>query len=249
MSTPTKTRGKRALPSLPSNKAASSDRMVTTTPKSSKVISKKTNLDSARVDVTKNRNFPSQQKQKNGTIMNSKAPSTELISRRKDLSSSESGSNTSSPLNSPRATRKATVGPMVVGIIDKFSSTSQTSGEGNVVKEETSGTIGSEKKIARVLPMTPQFIEEHLVTNTESDPSSTKPYDDSSLIINKLQSTLGLLKGNDGGKGFEDKRDSGVPPALKPSMSTAPQQVSSADGDGEGSSVRVGVRVRPFLPR
>ncbi|RMX47546.1 hypothetical protein pdam_00019081 [Pocillopora damicornis] len=222
--------------------------MVTTTPKSSKVISKKTNLDSARVDVTKNRNYPSQQKQKNGTIMNSKAPSTELISRRKDLSSSESGSNTSSPLNSPRATRKATVGPMVAGIIDKFSSTSQTSGEGNVVKEETSGTIGSEKKIARVLPMTPQFIEEHLVTNTESDPSSTKPYDDSSLIINKLQSTLGLLKGNDGGKGFEDKMDSGVPPALKPSMSTAPQQVSSADGDGEGSSVRVGVRVRPFLP-
>lgn len=249
MSTPTKTRGKRALPSLPSNRAASSDRMVTTTPKSSKVISKKTNLDSARVDVTKNRNYPSQQKQKNGTIMNSKAPSTELISRRKDLSSSESGSNTSSPLNSPRATRKATVGPMVAGIIDKFSSTSQTSGEGNVVKEETSGTIGSEKKIARVLPMTPQFIEEHLVTNTESDPSSTKPYDDSSLIINKLQSTLGLLKGNDGGKGFEDKMDAGVPPALKPSMSTAPQQVSSADGDGEGSSVRVGVRVRPFLPR
>ena len=56
MSTPTKARGKRALPSLPSNRAASSDRMVTTTPKSSKVISKKTNLDSARVDVTKNRN-------------------------------------------------------------------------------------------------------------------------------------------------------------------------------------------------
>lgn len=249
MSTPTKARGKRALPSVPFNRAAGTDRIVTTTPKSSHAISKKTDLNSARVDVMKNRNYTSQQKQKNGPIMSSKAPSSELLSRRKDLSSSESGSNTSSPLNiSPSVTRKATVGPVVAEIIDKFSSTTV---ERNDVKEETSETVSTEKKIARVLPMTPEFIDEHLITDTESDPSSTKRYEPSSLIINKLQSTLGLISNNDGVKGSEIKLDRAVLQSnvvVTPSISTTPDQVFSADGE-EGSSVRVGVRVRPFLPR
>lgn len=248
MSTPTKARGKRALPSVPFNRAAGTDRIVTTTPKSSHAISKKTDLNSARVDVMKNRNYTSQQKQKNGPIMSSKAPSSESLSRRKDLSSSESGSNTSSPLNSPSVTRKATVGPVVAEIIDKFSSTTV---ERNDAKEETSETISTEKKIARVLPMTPEFIDEHLITNTESDPSSTKRYEPSSLIINKLQSTLGLISNNDGVKGSEIKLDRAVLQSnvvVTPSISTTPEQVFSADGE-EGSSVRVGVRVRPFLPR
>ena len=94
MSTPTKARGKRTLPNVPLNRAASVDRIVTTTPKST--ISKRTDFHSASGDVKKNRNCSSQQQQKNGAIMNSKIPS-ELCSRRKDLSSSDSGSNTSSP--------------------------------------------------------------------------------------------------------------------------------------------------------
>lgn len=253
MSTPTKTRGKRALPNIPLNRAASVDRIVTTTPKST--ISKRTNFDSACVDVKKNRNCTSQQQQKNGPIMNSKTSKvpSELCSRGKDLSSSDSGSNTSSPFNSPRATRKGTVGPVVANIIDKFSTGSQktTAMEGNDVKEEAGTT---EKKIARVLPMTPQFIEEHLITNTEDEPSFTKHKEEHSWKINKLQSALGL-NNNDGLKGLLTPKNSEInaPGVLQAKMagtsiSTTPQQPSSGD-DGEGSSVRVGVRVRPFLPR
>lgn len=252
MSTPTKARGKRALPNVPLNRAASVDRIVTTTPKST--IAKRTNFDSACVDVKKNRNCTSQQQQKNGPIMNSKVPS-ELCSRRKDLSSSDSGSNTSSPFNSPRATRKGTVGPVVANIIDKFSTGSQktTAMAGNDVVKEEAGT--TEKKIARVLPMTPQFIEEHLITNTEDEPSCAKHKEEYSWKINKLQSALGL-NNNDGLKGLLTPKNSEInaPGVLQakmagtPSISTTSQQPSSGD-DGEGSSVRVGVRVRPFLPR
>ena len=253
MSTPTKARGKRALPNVPLNRTASVDRIVTTTPKST--ISKRTDFDSACVDVIKNRSCNSQQRQKNGPIMNSKVTS-ELFSRRKDLSSSESGSNTSSPYNSPRATRKGTVGPMVADIIDKFSNGSQktTVIEGNDVKEDTSST---EKKIARVLPMTPQFIEEHLIGDTADKPSSTTHDEEYSLKITKLPS--GLSQNNDDGmkglmssKNYENKISAldvlQAKLAGTPSVSTTPQQPFSGD-DGEGSSVRVGVRVRPFLPR
>lgn len=256
MSTPTKARGKRgirALPNIPVNRAATSvDRIVTTTPKSSPTISKRTDFNSACVDVIKNRNCTSQQP-KNGPIMNLKVPS-ELCSRRKDLSSSESGSNTSSPFGSPRATRKATVGPMVAEIIDKFSTGSHetTSVEENDVKEET---VSTEKKIARVLPMTPQFIEEHLIADDE--PSSTKHNEETSLIINKLQAALGLNNNFDAVKGSLTPKNSEIkiaPGVLQaklagtPSISTTPQQPFPAD-DGEGSSIRVGVRVRPLLPR
>lgn len=250
MSTPTKARGKRTLPNVPLNRAASVDRIVTTTPKST--ISKRTDFNSVSGDVKKNRNCNSQQQQKNGPIMNSKVPS-ELCSRRKDLSSSDSGSNTSSPYNSPRSTRKGTVGPVVANIIDKFSTGSHktTVMEGNDAKEEAGST---EKKIARVLPMTPHFIEEHLITNPEDEPSSTKHMykEEYSLKINKLQSALELNNGNDVLKGLVTAKTSeinalGVLQA-KMGVSTTPQQPFSGD-DGEGSSVRVGVRVRPFLPR
>lgn len=254
MSTPTKARGKRALPNIPLSRAAVSvDRIVTTTPKST--ISKRTDFDSACVDVIKDRSCISQQQHKNGPIMNSKVPS-ELFSRRKDLSSSESGSNTSSPFNSPRATRKGTVGPMVADIIDKFSNGSHktTAMEGNDINEDS---VSTEKKIARVLPMTPQFIEEHLITNTTDDPSSSKHNEEYSLKISKLQS--GLLQ-NDNNEGMKDSMtpknsENKIAPGVlqakmagTPSVSTTPQQPFSGD-DGEGSSVRVGVRVRPFLPR
>lgn len=252
MSTPTKARGKRALPNVPLNRAASVDRIVTTTPKST--ISKRTDFDSACGDVKKNRNCNSQQQQKNGPIMNSKV-SSELCSRRKDLSSSDSGSNTSSPYNSPRATRKGTVGPVVANIADKFSTGPHktTVMEGNEAKEEAGST---EKKIARVLPMTPQFIEEHLITNPEDKPSSTKHEEEYSLKINKLQSALELNNGNAVLKGLLTPKTSEINAlgvlqakmAGTPSISTTPQQPFSGD-DGEGSSVRVGVRVRPFLPR
>lgn len=253
MSTPTKPRGKRALPNVPLNRAASVDRIVTTTPKST--ISKRTiNFDSACGDVKKNRNCNSQQQQKNGPIMNSKVPS-ELCSRRKDLSSSDSGSNTSSPFNSPRTTRKGTVGPVVANNIDQFSTGSRkaTVMEGNDAKDETGST---EKKIARVLPMTPQFIEEHLITNTEDEPSSTKFKEEHSLKIDKLQSALKLNNSNDVLRGLLTPKNSEINAlgvlqgkmAGTPSISTTPQEPFSGD-DGEGSSVRVGVRVRPFLPR
>lgn len=253
MSTPTKARGKRALPNVPGNRAAGVDRIVTTTPKST--ISKRTDFDSESVDVIKNRSCSSRQQQKNGPIMNSKIPS-ELFSRRKDLSSSESGSNTSSPYNSPRATRKGTVGPTVADIIDKFSTGSQktTVKEGNDLKEDTSST---EKKIARVLPMTPQFIEEHLIEDTTDKPSSTTHDEEYSLKISKLPPGLLQNNNNDGVKGSMTSKNSVNEIALDvlraklagtPSVSTTPQQPSSGD-DGEGSSVRVGVRVRPFLPR
>lgn len=249
MSTPTKARGKRALPNVPLNRAASVDRIVTTTPKIS-TISKRTDFDSASGDVKKNRNCSSQQQQKNGPIVNSKVPS-ELCSRRKDLSSSDSGSNTSSPYNSPRATRKGTVGPVVANIIDKFSTGSHKPMvlEGNDVKEEAGST---EKKIARVLPMTPQFIEEHLITNPEDESSSTKHKEEYSLKINKLQSALELNNGIDVLKGLVTAKTSEINALsllqAKMAVSTTPQQPFSGD-DGEGSSVRVGVRVRPFLPR
>lgn len=252
MSTPTKVRGKRALPNVPLNRAASVDRIVTTTPKST--ISKRTDFDPTRSDVKKNRNCTSQQQQKNGPIMNSKVP-LEMCSRRKDLSSSDSGSNTSSPYNSPRATRKGTVGPVVANIIDKLSTGPHTTTamESNDVKEEAGNT---EKKIARVLPMTPQFIEEHLVTNPEDEPSSTKHKEGYSLKINKLPSALELNNGNAVLKGLLTPKTSEINAlgvlqakmAGTPSISTTPQQPFSGD-DGEGSSVRVGVRVRPFLPR
>ena len=253
MSTPTKARGKRALPNVPLNRAASVDRIVTTTPKST--ISKRSKFDSACDDVKKNRNYNSQQQQKNGPIINSKVPS-ELCSRRKDLSSSDtSGSNTSSPFNSPRTTRKGTVAPAVANIIDKFSTGSHktTAMEGNDAKDEAGST---EKKIARVLPMTPQFIEEQLNTNTEDESSSTKHKEEYSLKINKMQSALELNSTNDVLRGLLTPKSSEINAlgvlqakmAGTPSISTTPQQPFCGD-DGEGSSVRVGVRVRPFLPR
>lgn len=254
MSTPTKARSKRALPTVPLDRGANADRIVTRTPKSAGTISKKLDVEPARVDVTKNRNCTSQRQlqRKNDPKMNSKLRS-ELWSRTKDLSSSESGSNTSSPLNSPRETRKATVAPMVAQIIDKFSVGSQGTAplERLDTKEES---LNTEKKIARVLPMTPQFLEEHI-----ADPASEHLYTKSdvdskaNLKITDLQSALEVNKDIDEVKGsiapswnknaldvFQAKE------VVTPTVPTTPQQPLD---DSEGSSVRVGVRVRPFLPR
>lgn len=256
MSTPTKGRSKRALPSVPLERATSVDRIVTGTPKSARNISKRVDVEPACVDVIKSRNFASQHQhqQMDGPNMNSKLRS-ELCSKRKDLSSSESGSNTSSPYNSgynsPRETRKATVAPMVAQIIDKFSQESNST-------DRSDTSFSTEKKIARVLPMTPHFLEEH-ITNPANEPLVTKHGEESiaNLKITNLQSAL--VEGNNnndevktnftpstGSKNVLDvfqAKLAGTPS----SVSTTPQRPPV--DDGEGSSVRVGVRVRPFLPR
>lgn len=248
MSTPTKGRSKRALPNVPLERAASADRIVTGTPKS-RTISKRLDVETASVNVQKNRSSASQRQlqSKKDPNMNSKLRS-DVSSRRKDLSSSDSGSNTSSPYNSPRETRKATVAPMVAQIIDKFSSGSQetTSLGKKDVKEES---LSTEKKIARVLPMTPQFLEEHIINPTHDDPLSTKKDVESidNLKVDDLQSKIAELKGSftpAGSKNAFDviqSKSAGTPSKIM----TTPQLVD----DAEGSSVRVGVRVRPLLPR
>ena len=260
MSTPTKARSKRALPSVPLERAASVDRIVTGTPKSVRNVSKRLdgyNVEPTCVDVPKNRNFASQQQQqqKSGPNMNSKLRS-ELCSRRKDLSSSESGSNASSPFDSPRETRKAAaVAPIVAQIIDKFNSGFQetSSLETNDVKEES---VNTEKKIARVLPMTPQFLEDH-TSNYENEPFPTKHAVESitNLKITNLQSALEDNNNSDEVKGsFAHSRSKNVLDLLQAKLAGTPKSVSTTPHqppveDGEGSSVRVGVRVRPFLPR
>lgn len=254
MSTPTKARSKRALPTVPLGRTANADRIVTGTPKSAGTISKKLDVEPARVDVIKNRNCTSQRQlqRKNDPKMNSKLRS-ELWSRTKDLSSSESGSNTSSPLNSPRGTRKATVAPMVAQIIDKFSVGSQgtTPLERLDTKEES---LSTEKKVARVLPMTPQFLEEHIANPANEDLYTKNDVDSkANLKITDLQSALEVNKDIDEVKGSiapsRNKNAHDVFQAkevVTPSVMTTPQKPLD---DSEGTSVRVGVRVRPFLPR
>ena len=256
MSTPTKARSKRALPTVPldRDRGVNADRIVTGTPKSACTISKKLDVEPARVDVIKNRNCVSQQQlqKRTDTKTNSKLRS-ELCSRTKDLSSSESGSNTSSPFGSPRETRKATVAPMVAKIIDKFSGGSQgTTPLGRLDSKEES--LSTEKKIARVLPMTPQFLEEH-IADPANEHLCTKNDVDSkaNLKITDLQSTVEVNKDIDEVKGsIAPARNKNVLDVFQakevgtPSVTTTPQQPLV---DSEGSSVRVGVRVRPFLPR
>lgn len=249
MSTPTKARSKRALPSVPLERAASVDRIVTGTLKSAR-RKVDVQLEPTGADVTKYRSrSTSQPQQKSALNMNSKLRS-EPFSRRKDLSSSESGSGNSSPYNSPRETRKATVAPMVAQIIDKFNNGSQEtkSEERFEVKEESFGT---EKKIARVLPMTPHFLDEH----TSEEPPSTK-HSIADLKITNLQS---MEKVNS--HGDEKLKGSFIPPGkenvlgvIQPKMAGTPSSVTQTPyqplaDEAEGSSVRVGVRVRPFLPR
>lgn len=256
MSTPTKARSKRALPSVPLERAASVDRMVTGTLKSAR---RKVNvqLEPTGADVTKYRSrSTSQPQQKSALNMNSKLRS-ESFSRRKDLSSSESGSGNSSPYNSPRETRKATVAPMVAQIIDKFNNGSQeTKSEETVeVKEESFGT---EKKIARVLPMTPHFLDEH--TTNEQSPSTKQIGSDIDSIANlKISNLQSVEKGNS--HGDEKLKGSFIPPGkenvlnvIQTKMAGTPSSVTKTPyqplaDEAEGSSVRVGVRVRPFLPR
>ena len=253
MSTPTKARSKRALPSVPLARAASVDRIVTGTLKSAR---RKigVQLEPTGADVTKYRSrSTSQPQQKSALNMNSKLRS-EPFSRRKDLSSSESGSGNSSPYNSPRETRKATVAPMVAPIIDKFNNGSQEtrSEERLEVKEEFFGT---EKKIARVLPMTPHFLDEH----TNEQPPSTKHSDIDSIADLKITNLQSMEKVNS--HGDEKLKGSFIPPGkenglgvIQPKMAGTPSSVTQTPyqplaDEAEGSSVRVGVRVRPFLPR
>ena len=253
MSTPTKTRSKRALPSVPLERAASVDRMVTGTLKSAR-RKVDVQLEPTGADVTKYRSrSTSQPQQKSAVNMNSKLRS-EPFSRRKDLSLSESGSGNSSPYNSPRETRKATVAPMVAQIIDKFNNGSQEtkSEERVVVKEESFGT---EKKIARVLPMTPHFLDEH----TNEQPPSTKHSDIDSIVDLKITNLQSMEKVNS--HGDEKLKGSFIPSGkenvlgvIQPKMAGTPSSVTQTPyqplaDEAEGSSVRVGVRVRPFLPR
>ena len=256
MSTPTKARSKRALPSVPMERTASVDRMVTGTLKSAR-RKVDVQLEPTGADVTKYRSrSTSQPQQKSALNMNSKLRS-ESFSRRKDLSSSESGSGNSSPYNSPRETRKATVAPMVAQIIDKFNNGSQeTKSEERVeVKEESFGT---EKKIARVLPMTPHFLDEH--TTNEQSPSTKQIRSDIDSIANlKISNLQSMEKVNS--LGDEKLKGSFIPPGkenvldvIQPKMAGTPWTVTKTPyqplaDEAEGSSVRVGVRVRPFLPR
>ena len=254
MSTPTKARSKRALPSVPLERAASVDRMVTGTLKSAR-RKVDVQLEPIGADVTKYRSrSTSQPLQKSALNMNSKLRS-EPFSRRNDLSSSESGSGNSSPYNSPRETRKATVAPMVAQIIDKFNNGSQeTKSEERVdIKEESFGT---EKKIARVLPMTPHFLDEH---TTNEQPQSTKQSDVDSIADLKITNLQSMEKVNS--HGDEKLKGSFIPPrkenvlgVIQPKMAGTPSSVTQTPyqplaDEAEGSSVRVGVRVRPFLPR
>lgn len=250
MSTPTKARSKRALPSVPLERAASVDRIVTGTLKSAR-RKVDVQLEPTGADVTKYRSrSTSQPQQKSALNMNSKLRS-ESFSRRKDLSSSESGSGNSSPYNSPRETRKATVAPMVAQIIDKFNNGSQEE-ERLEVKEESFGT---EKKIARVLPMTPHFLDEH----TNELPPSTKHSDIDPIADLKITNLQSMEKVNS--HGDEKLKGSFIPPGkenvlgvIQPKMARTPSSVTQTPyqplaDEAEGSSVRVGVRVRPFLPR
>ncbi|KAM7447173.1 the TRAFAC class myosin-kinesin ATPase superfamily [Porites harrisoni] len=254
MSTPTKARSKRALPSVPLQRAASVDRIVTGTLKSAR-RKVDVQLEPTGADVTKYRSrSTSQPQQKSALNMNSKLRS-EPFSRRKDLSSSESGSGNSSPYNSPRETRKATVAPMVAQIIDKFNNGSQEtkSEERFEVKEESFGT---EKKIARVLPMTPHFLDEH---TTNEQPPCTKQSDIDSIADLKITNLQSMEKVNS--HGDEKLKGSFIPPGkenvlgvIQPKMAGTPSSVTQTPyqplaDEAEGSSVRVGVRVRPFLPR
>ena len=253
MSTPTKARSKRALPSVPLERAASVDRIVTGTLKSAR-RKVDVQLEPIGADVTKYRSrSTSQPQQKSALNMNSKLRS-EPFSRRKDLSSSESGSGNSSPYNSPRETRKAAVAPMVAQIIDKFNNGSQEirSEERLEVKEESFGT---EKKIARVLPMTPHFLDEH----TNEQPPSTKHSDIDSIANLKISNLQSMEKVSS--HGDEKLKGSFIPPGkenvldvIQPKLAGTPSSVTKTPyqppaDEAEGSSVRVGVRVRPFLPR
>lgn len=254
MSTPTKARSKRALPSVPLERTASVDRIVTGTLKSAR-RKVDVQLEPTGADVTKYRSRSTSQPQQTSALnMNSKLRS-EPFSRRKDLSSSESGSGNSSPYNSPRETRKATVAPMVAQIIDKFNNGSQEtkSEERFEVKEESFGT---EKKIARVLPMTPHFLDEH---TTNEQPPCTKQSDIDSIADLKITNLQSMEKVNS--HGDEKLKGSFIPPGkenvlgvIQPKMAGTPSSVTQTPyqplaDEAEGSSVRVGVRVRPFLPR
>lgn len=253
MSTPTKARSKRALPSVPLQRAASTDRIVTGTPKS-RSISKRLDCESSPVDVLRKRNHVSNREQQpkidKGTEANIRS---ELSSRRKDLSSSDGGLTF---VDSERETPKVAVAPMIAKKVDEFSCGSKettTTVEQIDTKEEQ---VSTEKKIARVLPMTPWFLEEHTSQPTnEQEPLVSKNVGGPELMdklkITKLQSSLEDYITKIEGKGtltpsknIMDAVQSKV--AGTPSIAqTTPQLVD----DAEGSSVRVGVRVRPLLPR
>lgn len=255
MSTPTKARSKRALPSVPLQRAASTDRIVTGTPKS-RVISKRLDSESSSVDVLRNRNNVSSRQQQpkidKGTGANIRS---ELSSRRKDLPSSDGGLTF---VDSERETRKIAVAPMIAKKVDEFSCGSKettTTVEQIDTKEEQ---VSTEKKIARVLPMTPWFLEEHTSQPAnEQEPLVSKSVGGPELIdklkITKLHSSLEDYVTKIEGKGTltpcKNIMDA-VPSKMAgtPSIAqTIPQQPLVEDA--EGSSVRVGVRVRPLLPR
>ena len=142
---------------------------------------------------------------------------------------------------------------MVAQIIDKFNSGSQetTAVNSDDVKEESFST---EKKIARVLPMTPQFLDEH----TANEPMSTK-HDVESIANLKITYQQSSLKGNNNSdeisKGsFTPSESKNVLDVFQAKLTGTPSSVTTTPqqppvDDAEGSSVRVGVRVRPFLPR
>ena len=255
MSTPTKARSKRALPSVPLQRAASTDHIVTGTPKS-RVISKRLDCESSSVDVLRNRNHVSSRQQQpkidKGTGANIRS---ELSSRRKDLSSSDGGLTF---VDSERETRKIAVAPMIAKKVDEFSCGSKetsTTVEQIDTKEEQ---VSTEKKIARVLPMTPWFLEEHTSQPAnEQEPLVSKSVGGPELIdklkTTKLHSSLEDYVTKIEGKGTltpcKNIMDA-VPSKMAgtPSIAqTIPQQALVEDA--EGSSVRVGVRVRPLLPR
>ncbi|XP_074614854.1 kinesin-like protein KIF14 [Acropora palmata] len=255
MSTPTKARSKRALPSVPLQRAASTDRIVTSTPKS-RVISKRLDCESSPVDVLRNRNHVSSRQQQpkidKGTGANIRS---ELSSRRKDLSSIDGGLTF---VDSERETRKIAVAPMIAKKVDVFSCGSKetsTTVEQIDTKEEQ---VSTEKKIARVLPMTPWFLEEHTSQPAnEQEPLVSKSVGGPELIdklkTTKLHSSLEDYVTKIEGKGTltpcKNIMDA-VPSKMAgtPSIAqTIPQQPFVEDA--EGSSVRVGVRVRPLLPR
>ncbi|XP_068734565.1 kinesin-like protein KIF14 isoform X1 [Montipora capricornis] len=255
MTTPTKGRSKRALPSVPIQRAASTDRIDTGTPKS-RSLSKKLDFENSSVDAIRNRkcssNRPQQPKSVPGTDTTLRS---KLSSRRKDPSSSESGSNASTPCDSPKETRKAAVAPTVAKMVDKFSSGSkETISLGRIDTKEDQ--VNTEKKIARVLPMTPWFLEAHISQPENEQELISK--NDGELIdlkITELKSTMGddnnqiETKGTltpSGNKNIFDGLQSKL--AGTPSFTKTTPQQPLVD-DAEGSSIRVGVRVRPLLPR
>ena len=252
MSAP-RTRNKRALPSVPLTRSGSVDRIVTETPKSTRVTSRKIDLDSRFSDVRKS-SLPLLA-QKNTTDFESKIRSALPYRLNNQSSASNSSSNTSSPHGSPRINRKLAVAPMVGEIIDKLSTNHDiVTADRTDRKEDTSYT---EKKIARVLPMTPRFVGGH-TANTDAPCLSQ---DDGEPKIHKNHNHLhrsefgcdrDALKSSVTAKKSEINN---IPTGFHAKfpeteyVARTPHQPFVTDDSEEGCSVRVGVRVRPLLPR